>query len=579
MTIENVPADSIEPSPIIDPQVTSQAETNAGVARATGVLALGNVGSRILGLVREIVIANLFGASPAVEAFNVAILVPKNVYDLLIGGHVNGAIIPVLSEIVEVKGKDELWRLVSILLSMVTVVLAVLVLLLELGAPLVVRVIGAGFDDYTTNLAINLLRITSPALIFMGLFAIISGTLYALKVFLWPAFATMMFNGAIVLIAIVFSPAPRFVLAMQADSLQMLPVWTTARPGSGIAVVAFGWLAGSIAYLLLQMPGLRGAKLRFTLMWRNPALRTIAMLYIPVMFSLILDTLVVRLFSYNLASRSDIVGAIGIMNWGTTLIQFPQGLVATAISIAILPTLSRQAALINQIEADDQTISAENKVAFKETLGIGVRLAMALIIPAAVGLYVLATPIIVLIFQHGAFNADATAATTIVLRLYLFGLPFAAIDLLLVYAFYARQDTLTPAVIGFGSLSCYMLVAIALFPRYGLYSLMIADSVKHVVHTLTSAYMLNRRVNGLADRRLWLTMSKTLFSAVIMGVVAFVALNTLDSVFNGSGLLNELLLVVACGGLSTAAFLIVASILNVEEWRWISGLVWSRLRG
>ena len=137
MTAENPSVDSIEPSP----QVTSQAETNAGVARATGVLALGNVGSRILGLVREIVIANLFGASAAVEAFNVAILVPKNLYDLLIGGHVNGAIIPVLSEITEVKGRDELWRVVSILLSMITVVLSVLVLLLEVGAPLVVSVI------------------------------------------------------------------------------------------------------------------------------------------------------------------------------------------------------------------------------------------------------------------------------------------------------------------------------------------------------------------------------------------------------------------------------------------------------
>ncbi|MEQ8675832.1 MAG: murein biosynthesis integral membrane protein MurJ [Aggregatilineales bacterium] len=578
MTVDNLPADSIEPNPIIDPQITSQAETNAGVARATGVLALGNVGSRILGLVREIVIANLFGASAAVEAFNVAILVPKNVYDLLIGGHVNGAIIPVLSEIVEVKGKDELWRLVSILLSMVTIVLALLVLLLELGAPLVVSVIGAGFDEYTTNLAINLLRITSPALIFMGLFAIISGALYALKVFLWPAFATMMFNGAIVVIALLFSPAPRFVLAASADAIHTLPVWTSARPGSGIVVVAVGWVIGSIAYLLLQLPGLRDAKLRFTLIWRNPALRTIAMLYVPVMFSLILDTLVVRLFSYNLASRSEIVGAIGIMNWGTTLIQFPQGLVATAISIAILPTLSRQAALINQSETAHETLSDENKVAFKETLGIGVRLALALIIPAAVGLYVLATPIIVLIFQHGAFNADATFATTIVLRLYLFGLPFAAIDLLLVYAFYARQDTLTPAVVGFGSLTCYMLVAIALFPRYGLYSLMIADSVKHVVHTLTSAYLLNRRVNGLGDRRLWLTLTKTLFAAIIMGGVAYVSLNNLDSVFDGGGLLNELLLVVACGGLSGLAFVVVASILKVEEWRWITNLVLSRLR-
>ena len=224
----------------------------------------------------------------------------------------------------------------------------------------------------------------------------------------------------------------------------------------------------------------------------SSAVRQIVRLYIPVLFSLVIDTFVVRLFSYNLATNSGIAGSTGIMNWATTLIQFPQGLVATAISIAILPTLARQAINGQQptTSAESEEQNSTNKQAFRDTLGLGLRLTITLILPATIGLFVLAQPIIQLLFEHGAFTMQATSLTTIALRLYLIGLPFAALDLLLVYAFYARQDTLTPALVGSISLIIYMVVAFTLWPRYGLFSLMIADSVKHIVHALVSAYLL-----------------------------------------------------------------------------------------
>src|SRR5690606_966586 len=186
------------------------------------------------------------------------------------------------------------------------------------------------------------------------------------------------------------------------------------------------------------------------------------------------------------------------------------GLVATAISIAILPTLSRQVA----------AISTDGNRPFKDTLGLGLRLAATLILPATVGLFVLATPIVTLLFEHGMFLAHDTVMTVQALRLYLIGLPFAALDLLLVYAFYARQDTLTPALVGLVSLLVYMVVAILLLPGIGLFSLMVADSAKHVVHASLSAFLLNRRVGGLGRQRLLLTFVKTGLAALIMGVVA-----------------------------------------------------------
>ncbi|MBZ0276817.1 MAG: murein biosynthesis integral membrane protein MurJ [Anaerolineae bacterium] len=550
----------------VPPDVTAkitQSATNEGVARATGVLALGNIASRILGLAREIVLTNLFGASAAVDAFKVATIVPKALYDLLIGGHVNSAIIPVLSEIVTVKGRDELWRLVSVLMTLITAALAVLVLLLEAFAPQVVHLVSGGAPSTTLALATHLLRLTAPALIFLSLFAILSGALYALRSFTWPAFAGVVFNGGIVLVTLLFAPPLEFQVSLPAAG--GLPIWAIARPAGGITVVAFGWLFGAIAQLVLQLPGLRGAHFRMTINWRHPAVRRIVALYIPVMFSLILDTLVIRTFSYNLASQTG-VGSIAYMDWATTLIQFPHGLIATAISIAILPTLSRQAALLK----------VDGATAFKDTLGLGLRLATTLILPATVGLFVLATPIVALLFQHGAFTVHDTTITALALRLYLIGLPFATLDLLLVYAFYARQDTLTPALVGLFSLILYMLVAIALFPRFGLFSLMVADSTKHIIHATISGVLLGRRLGGFGNQKLVLTLLKTGAAAAGMGLAAGLLLPVLAARFTG-GLISELLVVGLSGGASVLVFFALAGVLRIAELRWIVGLFKQRL--
>jgi putative peptidoglycan lipid II flippase len=542
-----------------------QEATNARVAGATSILALGNIASRILGLVRETVLSFLFGASAAVDAFNVAIIVPKAIYDLLIGGHINGAIVPVLSEVVTLKGRQELWRVVSILASFIGLVLVGIVALIQVFAPQVVQIAAGGASPSTLALATDLLRLTSPALIFLGLFAIFSGTLYALHTFTFPAFAGVIFNGSIVSVTLLFAPNYAVLLADSILPNYAMPI-AIARPMDGVTVVAIGWFLGALAQMLLQLPGMRGAKLRFTFRWRHPVLAQIALLYAPVMFSLVMDTLIIRPFSYNLASQTG-DGSISYMNWATTLIQFPQGLVATAISIAILPTLASQAALMTDTM----------RQAFKNTLGLGLRLATTLIIPATIGLFVLATPIVQLIFEHGAFTSNMTEVTALALRLYLIGLPFAAIDLLLVYAFYARKDTLTPALVGVLSLVIYMVTALALLDTYGLFSLMIADSVKHFIHASISAVLLRKRLNGYGQQRLLITAVKVTLSASVMGLVAWAILPQLMMVIGSQGILREALLVMVAGGIAGGIYLVLAYLLRVEELHWLIRLIRSKL--
>jgi putative peptidoglycan lipid II flippase len=553
---------SAEISPSLEKD-KEQERTNANLAGATIILALGNIASRVLGLAREKALVYLFGASAASDAFRIAVLVPRTFYDLLIGGHVNGAIVPVLTEIVTIKGREELWKVVNILVTLVLLVVSLLVIVIEIFAPAIVQLMAEGYNSQTQELAIGLLRITSPALIFLALFAVFSGTLYALKSFTWPAFAGVIFNGSIVLITLLITPPAQILFAPE----NAIIPFSIGRPMNSVTAAAVGWFIGAALQMAFQLPSLRLGNLRISFHWRHPALRSIMLLYLPVMASLLMDTLVIRFFSYRLASETGIEGSISYMDLATTLIQFPQGLVATAISIAILPTLASQAALIAETGLE----------AFRNTLGLGIRLASNLIIPAAFGLFVLATPIVVLLFQGGAFTAADTNITVFALRLYLIGLPFAAIDLLLVYAFYARKDTLTPALIGMLSHLVYIVMVLLLFDRYNLFSLMIADSVKHIVHALVSAWLLRYRMGGFGKQRFVRNIFKTLLASFAMALVAEFILPILYPAIGTEGFVSHILLVLIAAGICSAVFFILAYLLKIEELRWLLKLLRQRI--
>ncbi len=517
---------------------------SASVARATGVVALGNIASRILGLAREMLLSHLFGAGIMVDAFNLAIIVPKTLFDLLIGGHVNSALVPVLSEYASARDRSALWRLVNQLLGVVVVLLAALVLALELLAPQIITLIASSEVPETQELATNLLRITTPALMFLSLFAVLSGVLYALRRFAIPAFAGAMFNATIVIVTVV------------------------AAPQLGITAMAAGWLIGALVQMLAQMWALRGNRLYPAVrdLLGSEGLRRIGLLYLPVMFSLVIDTLVIRLVSYRLASQVG-PASISYMNFATTLVQFPQGLVGTAISIAILPTLSRQAVHLG---------AHEGMAVYKETLGRGLRLAIVLILPAALGLMVLAEPLVALIFEHGSFTAVDTANTALALWLYLIGLPFAAVDLLLIFAFYSQQDTLTPAIVGVISLVAYMVIALALMPRYGLFSLMIADSCKHMIHAGVALYLLTIRLKGLGSLKLPATVLKSLVAAVVMSALSGIALAALLEIAPAT-ILGETLVVVGTAGVGLVVFAGMAAVLGISEFFWIVRMFRDRL--
>ena len=543
--------------------------TSSSIARASAIVGLGNIASRVLGLAREIVLAALFGVSAPLEAFNNATLVSRSIFDLLIAGHVSSAIVPVMSEIDEKEGRDALYRVLAAMAGLIVlIVTAVIVLLIASSGVISVLLNGSGttiaFNAYTkfttvsgwatgqlggadwqtVELTARLIQLTSPALLLMSLFALYSGALYALRIFVYPALAAVAFNATMVAATLIF-----------------------ARGGQ-IYGVALAWMLAAAAQLALQLYGLRSGKLAISFRFRDrlvaPALRRIGKLYVPVIGALVVDLATTRLLTYALAARAAIDHGNNYLQYATTLIQFPQGLVATAISAAVLPTLSRAA-------------SSEDRRAYDDTLGLGLRLTTVLILPAAAAMAVLAVPIIQLIFENGQFGPDATAITAVALRYYLIGLPFAAWDLLLIYAFYARQDTATPAAVGVVSLIVYTIAALLLFPAFDLYALMLADAVKHITHAALSAVLLIRRRGRLEDQRLLGTLAKTLIATAGMALAAYVALQ-IRGVDGGGSTLQELITVVFTLGVSGMVYAALAYILRIEEFRIVLGLVTARLR-
>ncbi|MDH7485032.1 MAG: murein biosynthesis integral membrane protein MurJ [Anaerolineae bacterium] len=497
-----------------------------GLARSATILSLGNVASRVLGLVRETVIAGIFGATGAVSAFRLAARVPTMIYDLLVGGMLSAALVPVLSDYARPSRREELWQAAGAVFSFLAVVLAVIVLAVELLAGPLAYLLGTGLTPELQAVTARSLRIIAPTVLIFGCAGLVTALLYALNRFTFPAIAAAVFNLGIVV------AAP--LLAGRLD----------------IYSLAVGVLGGSLAQLLIQLPGLRDARLRLGWNLHHPALRRIGRLYLPVAVGLVVGQLQV-VVDGNLATRTG-ERSVAWMQNATTLREFPLGLVSVAISLAALPTLSRFAA-----EGDWP--------GYRRTLARGLRLVLVLTLPAAFGLFVLAQPAVQLIFEHGEFTPFDTVWTSRALWGYIPGLLFAAVDWPLNYACYARQDTRTPTLVGIAAVGVYLVVALALLRPLGMIGLVLADSAKHVFHALAMLTLLRRDVGHLGGQRVVSTAFKALLASAVMGGVIWLALPLLRNGLGTGSAWSELLLVVAAGGLGLVVYGGLLALLRVEE--------------
>jgi putative peptidoglycan lipid II flippase len=452
------------------------------------------------------VIAYLFGATGLVSVFRVAATIIQTLYDFLIGGMVSAALVPIFSEFAE--RRDELWRVANVVINVLAIFLALAVIVLEIFAPQLVWILGGGYDAELQTAAVEMIRLILPALFFLGMSGVVTSLLYALKRFTFPAFTTAAYNAGIVITALALAPV------------------------FGVTSLIIGILVGSASQVILQLPGLRGMSYRFAIDLAHPALKKILALYAPVILGLAVSVFSVAV-DRNLASHTGAQSLAWMQN-ATVLIQFPLGLVATAISFAILPTLSQQSSVNSEQSSVNSRITNDElrikNYEFQSTLAFGIKLVLLLILPATIGLLVLARPIVALLFQHGAFTAHDTTQTALALRFYLIGLPFAAMDQPLVFAFYARKNTLTPNLVAIAGVSIYLTVAFALVDSQGMIGLVIANSAMLTGHALLMLWLTHTRLGGLGAQGVIVMTIKVMIASLAMGAIAFAILSALADV-------------------------------------------------
>jgi putative peptidoglycan lipid II flippase len=502
------------------------------VAVAALLIALGNIASRLVGFIREPIIAFYFGRGIEVDAFQLAWTVPSTIYDLLIAGAVSAALVPVFSEYAEGE-RDEFWRLVSGVLSIALAALTALTALAVWQAPLLVSALAGPAQAELRELTTPLVRLLMPAVLLMGLSGLATAVLHAQQRFLLPAFTMVVFNLGMVLGVVLLH-----------DRL-------------GINSLAAGALLGALGQVALQLPGLQGARLRFAaLSHPHPAVGRILRLYAPVALGIafsVLGTLIDRRLAAGFPA------ALSTMRYATTLIQLPLGLVASAVALAVLPTLSRQSA-------------AADETSFRATLAMGLKVVLLLILPATAGLAALATPIVSLVFERGAFSSADSAVTALALLLYLPGLPAAALDQVLIFAFYARKNTLTPNLIQGAAIGIYLLVTLPLLwlSELGFLALVLGNAAQWLGHALIT-YLLLTRVVPLSGLRLGEATLKGLLAAGLMALVVYTL------AWLGAAL-PPLALVTLAGGMGALVYLALCTALRLEALGFFVGALRARLR-
>ena len=470
------------------------------VTRSARTVSLAILGSRVLGLVREQVLAALFGASREFDAFVTAFRIPNLLRDLFAEGALSAAFVTTFSQKLSTEGDKSAWRLANIVLNALIIILGLITVVGIILAPWLVRLIAPGFSEIPgkTELTIRLTRIMFPFLLMIAIAALAMGILNAKHRFGVPASASMMFNVGSILggLAFAFLLAPNFL-------------HDPAMAGRAMMGMAIGTLIGGAAQWLIQVPSLRRVGYRYeaTLNWRDPGFRHVMNLLGPSVIGT--AAVQINIFVNNWFASYFENGAVSLLNCAFRLVQFPIGVFGVAIATAALPTISAQ-------------VARGDIAQFRATLSRAIRLAMFLCLPAACGLVVLAHPIIAVIYQHGRFTPEAAARTALCLQAYAIGLTGYAAIKVLAPAFYAFGDSRTPMYVAFFS----VVVNVALNSfftlklHWGAPGLAFATSIVALTNIVLLLFFMRRKIQRFELATLLRSLVKIAAASAVMSAAA-----------------------------------------------------------
>ncbi len=479
---------------------------NTRVTNAAGIVGSATLLSRIFGFLRDVVIAGYFGAGLGSDAFFVAFRIPNLLRRLFAEGSLSIAFIPVFTEYLTNKGKDEAFKLAGSAILLLSIILTILALVGILLSPLIVRIIAPGFagSPEKLSLTITLTRIMFPYIFFIGMVALCMGILNVLGHFAAPALAPVFLNLA--MIGGVFFISPHL-----------------SEPITGLAI---GVIIGGILQLLLQIPFIIRKGVFFWKKTRiyHAELKKVGLLMLPTIFGAAvyqINILVGTLLASLLPE-----GSVSYLYYADRLVQFPLGIFAIAMATAVLPSLSRQAA-------------AEDFTGVRETFAHAMNLVFFITIPSMVGLIILREPIISLLFKRGAFDAETTRLTAVALLYYGMGLwAFSAVRIV-VSTFYALQDTKTPVRMAVVSVIANIILGVLLMGPMGHGGLALSTSLASMLNLVLLIRALRVTLGSLELKSIKESVCKTLVSSVMMGAVVWAV--SVYIIRSGDGTLSSLL--------------------------------------
>lgn len=460
--------------------------------KSTTIISVATAVSRILGFVRDILIARFFGTGKLIQAFVVAFRIPNLVRRMVGEGAVNSAFVPVLSEYLATKKKEDYWQLAGVILNLLVVTLMAIVIIGVAASGFIVRVIAPGFvkDPSQLELAIKLTRIIFPYILLIGLTTYAMGVLNSLRHFVAPAFAPCLLNISVI----------ATILLLYRDIT--------------VTALAIAVLAGGILQLALQIPVLykKGMRIKFPIGFRHPAIRKIGALLVPRILGSAVYQLNI-LVDNILASLYWIVGAGGIaaLWYSNRLIQFPTAIFGIALATAALPVLSGH---FVRSEVDE----------FKRTISFSLKSILFFMMPATVGFMMIGGPIIEALFQRGEFTAYSTMITSQALFFYAIGLFSYAGVKVLVFSFYSMQDTLTPVKTASIALFLNIILNLILMRPLKIGGLALATSVAGIFNFTALFYLLRKKIGPLDDRNILGFSIKIILASLFMGGVLLLLL-------------------------------------------------------
>ncbi len=515
------------------------------LGRAAGVVSFFTLMSRILGLVRDMVIASFFGATIAADAFVVAFKIPNMLRRFTAEGSMTIAFIPVFTEYLKTKSKKEAFELARIILTILSVILVFITIAGIIFSPWIVRLIANGFggDGPKYELTVLLTRITFPYILLVSLVALFMGVLNSLKHFAAPAAAPVFLNVGIIGATLLIAP----------------------HMSEPVVATAAGVLIGGVLQVALQLPVVYKKGLSLFPVWRprHPAVKRIGLLILPALFGSAVYQ-VNQITGTYLASYLQ-SGSLSWLYYADRLVELPLGVFAIAISTAALPSLSRQA-----VDKDES--------AFIDTLNHALKLTFFISIPSMAGLIVMGKPIIQLFFQRGAFDAISTDMTAVALMYYAFGLwAFSGVKIV-VSGFYAIQDTVTPVKVSVVVFLLYLFSGMILMEPLNHGGLALALSIASTCNFLLLVYLFKKKMPNWKLSPILLSVFKIILSAAVMGLGVYYLKKKFFTYSPDPGVFNLVIEVAVLVVSGVVLYLAAALLFRCRELRAFTGLISKKLK-